>query len=92
MIHQIELTDIYAIGDVHGNFKGIRRWIKTYDLKDCAIIFCGDFGLGFEKFNTELGILKEVNKVCEEKEMYFSLLFVVITMTQVIIRRKISSI
>ena len=70
MIHQIELTEIYAIGDVHGNFKGIRYWIKTYDLKDCAIIFCGDFGLGFEKFNTELGVLKEVNKVCEERNIF----------------------
>ena len=70
MTHQIELTEIYAIGDVHGNFKGIRHWIKTCDLKDCVIIFCGDFGLGFEKFNTELGILKEVNKVCEERNVF----------------------
>ena len=40
-------SEIYAIGDIHGEFKSIANWIKTKDLSNCALIFCGDFGLGF---------------------------------------------
>ena len=70
MIHKINYNDVYAIGDIHGEFKGIGHWIKTNDLKDCAIIFCGDFGLGFEALTKEQDILKKVNKVCEERNIF----------------------
>ena len=53
MIINSDKETIFAIGDIHGEFAAIANWIKTNDLRDCAIIFCGDFGLGFESVITE---------------------------------------
>lgn len=62
-------TQIYAIGDVHGNFGVISYWIKTHDLKNCAFIFCGDFGLGFDGLQKEREELNKVNTICEERDI-----------------------
>jgi predicted phosphodiesterase len=60
---------LFCIGDIHGEFPAIGYWIKQHDLKDCDIIFLGDFGLGFYKLNNEINLLTPVNKECEERNI-----------------------
>lgn len=62
-------SSIFFIGDIHGEFKAIGNWIKVNDLKDCIIIFCGDFGLGFSSVQSEVSDLKRPNKICEERNI-----------------------
>jgi len=58
-------TDIFFIGDVHGEFKSIPRWIELNNLSHCIIIFCGDFGLGFHSLQHERQELDKADKICE---------------------------
>jgi predicted phosphodiesterase len=60
---------LFCIGDIHGEFPAIGYWIKQHQLKDCDIIFLGDFGFGFYKLNNEINLLKPVNKICEENNV-----------------------
>ena len=62
-------SEIYAIGDIHGEFKSIANWIKTKDLSKCALIFCGDFGLGFCGIQKEHNDLLRAQKLCEERDI-----------------------
>ena len=62
-------TSIFFIGDIHGEFKAIGNWIKTYDLNNCIIVFCGDFGLGFSSVQADMSDLKKPNKICEERNI-----------------------
>ena len=62
-------SEIYAIGDIHGEFKSIANWIKTKDLSNCALIFCGDFGLGFCGIQKEHDDLLRAQKLCEERDI-----------------------
>ena len=43
------INDIYACGDLHGDFDAIRHEIKTKDFKNCFIIICGDISMGFNR-------------------------------------------
>lgn len=45
------IIDLYTIGDMHGEWNAILYQIKQYKISNSAFIFCGDFGLGFEKEN-----------------------------------------
>ena len=68
IIHNDKDT-VFFIGDVHGFFSSIRPWVIQYGLKDCIIIFCGDFGLGFEKLNTELRELSKSDIECDKRNI-----------------------
>ena len=60
---------IYAIGDIHGEFKSSANWSKICDLSNCALIFCGDFGLGFTSVQKEHDELSKAQKLCEERDI-----------------------
>lgn len=45
------INDLYTVGDVHGAWNNILYQIKQYKISNSAFIFCGDFGLGFEREN-----------------------------------------
>lgn len=64
-----EKHDVFFIGDVHGCFAAIAPWIKQHDLRDCIIIFCGDFGLGFEKLNKETSDLQSSDRECDTRNI-----------------------
>lgn len=49
------------LGDIHGNFKLIKHYVKSYDITNADIIQVGDFGVGFKKFDRDLEELKRVN-------------------------------
>lgn len=62
-------TTTFFIGDVHGEFRAIANWIKNNGLKDCSIIFCGDFGLGFSSPQHEESELLHSDMICEERNV-----------------------
>ena len=68
-IVETDKTTIYVIGDIHGEFKAIGNWIKTNNLRDCALIFCGDFGLGFDGLQKEHDDLTRAQRLCEERNV-----------------------
>lgn len=47
MIYNTSYKDIYFVGDIHGNFRAIFWTIKRLKIENCAIVFCGDCGFGF---------------------------------------------
>lgn len=59
----------FFIGDIHGEFKAIGYWIKNNCLKNCNLIFCGDFGLGFSSVEHEQNTIKKSNDICEEYDV-----------------------
>jgi len=61
-----DIESLIFCGDVHGKFTQLQYKIKQYDLKNCIIFVCGDFGVGFEKpgyYNVELGKLDKFLKL-----------------------------
>ena len=64
-IVKINSPTIYCVGDLHGNFSTINGLIKMYDLRDCIIIFCGDIGFGFHKFEYYNQRINQLNKLCK---------------------------
>ena len=59
---EINATTVYCAGDLHGNFDSITYYLKQKKLKNCAIIFCGDIGLGFESNDYYLSCFKKLKK------------------------------
>ena len=66
-IYDIKCDAIYAVGDVHGNFNALLNWIKVRDLRDCAIICCGDIGFGFERPGAYDDIKSEFEFECADR-------------------------
>lgn len=52
---------VLYLGDIHGEFRIVNRYLKKYDLNDCIIIQVGDFGVGFSPFIKEKRALKMIN-------------------------------
>lgn len=62
----IRTSVAYAIGDIHGMFDTLLYHIRRCDMKDCAIVACGDIGLGFATEKGSQDELKRVNKKLKE--------------------------
>lgn len=72
-MNKIEITSesVYAIGDLHGKFETLEWFLKQNDIKNATIICCGDIGLGFQKKEEELKVLKNVfSKTLKKKNLY----------------------
>lgn len=67
--YEINATDIYAIGDLHGYYESLINWIKRYDITESAIIICGDVGFGFEKPGYYEQLCNKFEKVCSERNV-----------------------
>lgn len=52
---------IVFLGDIHGDFDKLIKYIKIYGLENCTIFQVGDFGIGFELYKKELSRLKFLN-------------------------------
>lgn len=61
---------VYCCGDIHGEFGPVSILINSYSLHDCAIIICGDVGLGFNKEQYYKDTLSKLNKACERRNVY----------------------
>lgn len=58
---------IYVLGDVHGVFDVISRWMSKYDIRDASVIQVGDFGVGFE--DDEEDRLYKLNKKLHDRNV-----------------------
>jgi predicted phosphodiesterase len=60
-------TDIYLIGDIHGEFKTLNFLLhKRFEFKDSLFIQLGDFGVGFHKEKYYINILNWLNDELKE--------------------------
>lgn len=62
----IQASNIYAVGDIHGYFSSLISMIKRYEIVDSCIIVCGDCGLGFYGWESTKAQLKKLNDVCKK--------------------------
>lgn len=69
-ILKINTESVYCVGDLHGNFKDILYFIKTNDIKNSVIIFCGDIGIGFYKPNYYKQIFNKIKKELSKRNLY----------------------
>lgn len=65
-----EIPAVYAIGDIHGEFKGLKHWLKTYGLTNAGVICCGDVGLGFDGLAKTKIDLQPLEKYCSENNVH----------------------
>ena len=56
-------------GDWHGEFKDVIKEIKRLDLRDCTIIQCGDFGIGFNPKKKEIKTLEFFNHTLKARNI-----------------------
>lgn len=74
MIYKIlEIKDVFFAGDLHGEFKAINFTINRYDLENCAIIVCGDIGIGFEKEEYYRQTFAHISKTLKKKNVHLFL-------------------
>jgi len=65
---------IFVCGDIHGEIDVIPNFLKNNDLKNCAIIVAGDFGIGFDDVIKED---KRMNYLNDRLKKFNSTVFVV---------------
>ena len=53
---------IFVFGDNHGHWDVFPNFIRDYNLKNCAVIVAGDFGIGFDPMVDEMKRLKYLSK------------------------------
>lgn len=69
-LYTLETDDVIFTGDLHGEFSTINVTINTYNLENCAIIFCGDIGLGFEKEEHYRQIFNHITKTIKKRNIH----------------------
>lgn len=69
-ILKINIESVYCVGDLHGNFKDILYFIKTNDIKNSVIIFCGDIGIGFYKPDYYKQVFNKIKKELSKRNLY----------------------
>lgn len=72
-IYKIETNDIYFAGDLHGEFPTINVTINKFNLENCAIVICGDIGIGFEKENYYAQIFSHITKTLRKRNIHLFL-------------------
>lgn len=69
-ILKYNVKSVICLGDLHGNFQDITYFIKTYDIKDTLIIFCGDIAMGFYKPDYYNQIFNKIKKELSRRNTY----------------------
>jgi hypothetical protein len=59
------------LGDHHGNWSDLFYLIDKNNISNCNLISVGDSGIGFEYKTRQLQTINRLNKVFEEKNIYF---------------------
>lgn len=67
---KINTESVYCVGDLHGIFNDILYFIKTNDIKNSTIIFCGDIGIGFNKPDYYKQIFNKIKKELSKRNIY----------------------
>lgn len=72
-IYKIETDNIYFAGDMHGEFSTINVTINRFNLDNCAIVVCGDIGIGFEKEEYYIQTFNHLTKSLAKKNIHLFL-------------------
>lgn len=67
---KINTKSVCCLGDLHGNFNDITYFIKTYDITDTTLIFCGDIDIGFYKTDYYKQIFNKIKKELSKRNIY----------------------
>lgn len=67
---KLNIEAVTCVGDLHGNFGSIIQLIKTYDIKNTLIVFCGDISLGFHKPDYYENTFKKINREASRRNIY----------------------
>ena len=62
---------IVFLGDIHGNFFGLKKMIIRKGISDCTLIQVGDFGIGFRKLEEDKSDLEDLNSFFSKKGINF---------------------
>ena len=73
IIYDTDKIDVYCIGDIHGEFGALMNFADRF-LSDCAIICCGDIGMGFHKKQYYTDTFAKLNHRLSEKNVEFYML------------------
>lgn len=66
-----KIDSIYAIGDIHGKFEDCTYdLINTCKISNCAVIVCGDIGLGFFSVKETMKIFNKIERKLARKNIY----------------------
>lgn len=66
-----EVKNVYAIGDIHGEFMPVvNDLLESCKLKDAAVVICGDIGMGFNSKNWYISMFRKMEHRLEEKNVY----------------------
>lgn len=69
-IYTIDTDNIFFTGDLHGEFQIINVTINRYNLENCAIVVCGDIGIGFEKEDYYTQTFNKISKTLKKKNIH----------------------
>lgn len=72
-IYKIDTDNVYFAGDLHGEFPTINVTINRLNLENCAIIVCGDIGIGFEKEEYYNQTFNHLTKTLSKKNIHLYL-------------------
>jgi predicted phosphodiesterase len=61
---------LFFMGDIHGDFGAILRFVIIQDIRNAHIIQVGDFGLGFMEDDAERKLLARLNRILQERTIY----------------------
>ena len=63
-------TKLMFLGDIHGNFNIIHKYVKLYSIEDTQIIQIGDFGVGFNTIEKEKRMLEMYNPILVKNNVH----------------------
>ena len=63
-------TKLMFLGDIHGNFNIIHKYVKLYSIEDTHIIQIGDFGVGFNTIEKEKRMLEMYNPILVKNNVH----------------------
>jgi UDP-2,3-diacylglucosamine pyrophosphatase LpxH len=65
------MKPIYIIGDNHGKYDVMFRFIEAYEIKDCILIHVGDGGEGFVPYDKQMRQFNHYNDQFKSKEIEY---------------------
>ena len=69
-LYKIDTENVLFTGDLHGDFSVIATTINRYNLENCAIVVCGDIGIGFEKEEFYRQKFNHLTKTLKKKNIH----------------------
>lgn len=69
-LYKIDTENVLFTGDLHGKFSVINTTINRYILENCAIVVCGDIGIGFEKEDYYVQTFNHLTKTLKKKNIH----------------------